>query len=226
MLSLLLDPFHFKKVLVVGDSHARVFNNPNFKIYFPLIKFDVCSIGGATISGLENPNSKTNANKKFRNKINQVKKSTIIFLLGEVDTGFVIFYRAEKYQESIENMLEQTLLKYQELLKYSLSVGNDLILISTPLPVIADGNNWGEVAKLRKSVKTPLKERMNLTKDFNKKMSVFCQINSIKYVDLDNSLSTENGEIKSIFLNKNILDHHYDDQEYSKLICRKLKNII
>jgi len=63
-----LDFFAKKSIMVLGDSHAQIFMFPLFKIFFPLIKFDVCSVGGATASGLENPNSKTQAYKNFKKK--------------------------------------------------------------------------------------------------------------------------------------------------------------
>jgi hypothetical protein len=52
------------KILVLGDSHAEIFNfcNTKQKKY----NFEVISVGGATAQGSVNPNSNTNALNIFR----------------------------------------------------------------------------------------------------------------------------------------------------------------
>lgn len=49
----------YKEILVIGDSHASVFKNTEFLKAFPNHFMNVVSIGGATVSGLKNPNSQT-----------------------------------------------------------------------------------------------------------------------------------------------------------------------
>ena len=99
-----------KKYLVLGDSHAMVFNHPIFKLYFPFKFFDVNVVHGATISGIENPNSKTNAHNIFKERLaNSKNNNKIILLIGEVDTGFVIWYKAEKENLDVQQILNETL---------------------------------------------------------------------------------------------------------------------
>ena len=101
-----MDLFATRRYLVLGDSHAQVFKNHMFKVCYPFTSFDVCDVGGATVSGLDNPHSKTDTLKIFRKKLKNSKKlNKIIFLIGEVDTGFVIWYRAEKYGASINKQI-------------------------------------------------------------------------------------------------------------------------
>src|SRR5579872_5949032 len=101
------DLFATRTVVVIGDSHTAVFRHPVMKLRFPWVKFDVCQVGGATASGIENPNSQTQAYRVFDDRLERVvEEDTIIVLLGEVDTGFVIWYRAQKYHSSVQEMLE------------------------------------------------------------------------------------------------------------------------
>jgi len=96
-------------VLVLGDSHAAIFNHPHLQGCFPDTYFHVCFIGGATVSGLENPNSKTDSRRIFETALATCRhRKTTIVMLGEVDTGFVIWYRAAKYKESVDEMLKKT----------------------------------------------------------------------------------------------------------------------
>src|SRR4051794_28247820 len=98
--------FNKRNILVLGDSHAVVFRSKYIKAFLPSYKFHVYSVPGATVSGLDNPNSKTNASNIFNEAIqNNSQINNVIFLLGEVDTGFVIWYRAQKYASKVEDML-------------------------------------------------------------------------------------------------------------------------
>ena len=102
-----------RKVLVLGDSHSLVFQHSGiFKKVFNTYEWDVLAIIGATISGIENPNSKTKALPKFIDKLSESRRDIAILQLGEVERGFVAWFRAEKYDESIEEIKRQTLNKY------------------------------------------------------------------------------------------------------------------
>lgn len=223
LLIIFLDFFASKSTLVLGDSHAGVFENFLFKKTFPLRKFKVCSVGGATVSGLENPNSKTNTLGIFRSQLAFASKyDKIIFLLGEVDTGFVIWYRAIKYNVSVNEMLTKAIFNYVGLLKEAKLLG-DVIVISAPLPTITDNNDWGEVANLRKEVKASQLERTELTIRFNHKIESYCLKNNILYFNFDQDSKGNNGLVKKELLNPNKSDHHYNSTAYANLILRKLK---
>ena len=88
--------FFFEEILVIGDSHVDIFKHKDLRRQFNKLFFNVCSVGGATVSGLVNPNSTTQALPRFRKAIKSSKAKTTIVNLGEVDTGFVIWYRAQK----------------------------------------------------------------------------------------------------------------------------------
>ncbi|RXP45424.1 SGNH/GDSL hydrolase family protein [Lutibacter sp. HS1-25] len=222
----LIDKLAFRKVLVIGDSHAKIFNNPLFKIHFPFYAFDVCSVKGATASGLENPNSKTQAYKIFKEKLdNPQKYFKVILLLGEVDTGFVIWYRSEKYDAPISKMFNDAIIKYTNFIADTNKLLQPIV-ISTPLPTISDNNDWGEIANLRKTIKAKQLERTDLTIKFNNKIEKFCKTNNIEYVNLDKQSLGKNGLIDDYLLNKNSNNHHYNNNNYTKLLIRNLKKIL
>ncbi|MGZ4996491.1 MAG: hypothetical protein ACXV8J_01485 [Methylobacter sp.] len=52
-------------------------------------------------------------------------------MLGEVDTGFVIWYRAQKYQESAATMMNQAIASYSGFL-VELKMRFEVVCISTP----------------------------------------------------------------------------------------------
>lgn len=214
-----------KEILVLGDSHVSVFYNKKFENRFKRHFFNVVDIGGATVSGLENPNSKTQAMPIFKKHLKKTKAKIVIVSLGEVDTGFVIWYRAEKYDVSVSKMLSMAIEKYERFLQ-ELSKEFRVICVSTPLPTIKDGQNWGEIANARKGVKATQKQRIDLTIEFNENIEEFCKNNKILFVALDNKSLDKNGTIKSDLLNQNPNDHHYNGDSYSELLIQELKYCI
>jgi len=146
-------------------------------------------------------------------------------MLWEVDTGFVIWYRAEKYGESVEKMFNDAIKKYTKFIDELTAFGN-IIVISTPLPTITDDNDWGEIANLRKEVKATQLQRTELTLKFNKNIEYFCNKNDISFINLDNDSLGENGLVKKELLNKSKFNHHYNKITYSRLIISKIRNIL
>lgn len=209
------------KVLVLGDSHVEVFSNRQFLFAFPKTYFDVCSVGGATVSGLENPRSKTQAFQIFDNALKEKDYNRIIVMLGEVDTGFVIWYRAKKYNVDVIEMFEQAVTNYANLLEKTNQFG-ELTVLSTPLPTI-DDTSCGEVANARKEISATQKERTELTLRFNQAIEKLCREKNIRYINLDNESLGKDGVVKQELKNKDPKDHHYDDGQYAKLIISKLK---
>lgn len=217
--------FFREEILVLGDSHARVFLNKKFRNQFINKYFNVISIGGATVSGLKNPNSVTQSMPIFEKYIKKTKAKLIIVLLGEVDTGFVIWYRAEKNNTSVSEMLRKAVENYREFL-LKLTKNFQVICISTPLPTIKDEQDWGEIANARKEVKATQKQRTELTIEFNRIINEFCNKNQIFFIQLDNKSQDSTGIVSAELLNQDPNDHHYNDDKYADLLIPYLKNII
>jgi hypothetical protein len=218
-----LDLAAIRRVHVIGDSHVRVFFRPIWKLYFPVTRFDVCRVSGATASGLTNPNSQTNAYGTFREKLRSVgRDERLLLLLGEVDTGFVIWYRAEKYGTGVEAMLDRAVDAYTGFIDEARVVRN-LAVISTPLPTIRDGTRWGEVAKKRSQIETTQRERTALTLEFNRRVGAFCRERDVTHLDLDAASLGEDGFVRGSLLNPDPRDHHYEPTAYARLLRRPLE---
>ena len=214
-----------EEILVLGDSHSPVFNHPSFGETFRDYCFKVVTVIGATASGLENPNTKTQAYPIFKQALGQSSASKVIVMLGEVDTGFVIWYRAHKYRESVTAMMERAIASYSNFL-LEVAAQREVICISTPLPTIKDGNDWGEVANLRREVTATQVERTALTLQFNRAMQAFCRQHGFRYIMLDEDSIGDNGVVSDLLLNRDPTDHHYDQDRYAGLLTGKLRDIL
>ena len=223
---LLFRIFKGETILVLGDSHIWVFYHWWFKVRLPTKTFEICAVRGATASGLENPDSKTQAGEEFDVALSSRKfDKRIIVLLGEVDTGFVIWYRAVKYNAAVSEMLNQAIMNYGQLLSKAKQYG-DVVVISTPLPTIEDGNDWGDVAISRREIKATLRERMALTLEFNQAIDSYCKENGMTFIPLDSKSLGDDGLVHVKLRNKNPLDHHYDPFNYARLLASKLSRVL
>ncbi len=212
-------------VLVLGDSHCEVFLHPALSSAFSEYKFNVIAVGGATVSGLQNPNSVTQALPKFQDALRTTKAHSIIFMLGEGDTGFVIWYRAQKYGLPVDTMYEQALSNYQKLLR-NVSKYFHVVCISTPLPSIVDDNTWGEIANLRREVRATQQERTALTLRFNRDMQVFCEQSAIPYMMLDGLSLGKNGLLMDSMRHPDPTNHHYDPIKHAAIIEAPLRAML
>jgi hypothetical protein len=212
-----------KKILVLGDSHSHVFNYLKIRNFLYAYRFNVFAVGGATASGLENPNTKTDSYKIYHQALQNESYHCVLTMLGEVDTGFVIWYRCQKKEISLEESIEKTINTYCNFLN---KIQSSKVVISAPLPTIRDNQDWGEIANLRKEVIATQKERTELTLLFNSRMEKFCISNSIKYLNLDQFVLGHDGLIKGEYYSQDKNDHHYDMISFKKLLAEKLKKYL
>ena len=219
------------KILVLGDSHSNIFNYCNKKQQN--IHFEVIMVGGATAQGSVNPNSNTNALSIFKKNLNNIKDNYfkyIIINLGEVDCGFLIWYRKNKYNISIEEQLKITtnnLFKFinLEILPYFES--SKIIINGSVLPTIKDNTDKKYLSGARSEINSSQIDRTKLTIKYNNILKNYCLINKHNYMDITNYiLDNETKVVNTLFLNKNIYDHHLDNENTYNLWLGELYKII
>lgn len=222
----LFNRLFLNEILVIGDSHTRVFRQKSLGKCVPGSFFHVIGVNGATASGLTNPNSKTQAYQVFRKALATTRAKRVVVMLGEVDTGFVIWYRTQKYNQPVEEMLKATVDTYTGFLLELKERGLQVTCISTPLPTIQDGNEWGEIARARKEVTASLRERTELTLSFNLQVEAFCRQHELCFLNFDHESLGDNGTVASVLLNSDPNDHHYNPSAYAAMIVPRLQKVL
>lgn len=212
----------FNKVYILSDSHGEFFKHINFRTLLLTPEFNI--VPGATASGLANPNSKTQARKKFFNVIEKIsKKDFVFFELGEVDCGFTLWFLHEQRNTPLEQLFDKAIKNYTDILLKAKEKTNRIIVFSAILPTIKDGTAFGPVANFRKDIKASQKVRTQLTLRFNQEIKNFCKQSRLVYIDLDKKmLDKKTGLIKNYYLNDNPADHHTNPIKTSKVIKQRL----
>ncbi|MEG3176389.1 hypothetical protein U1872_09120 [Sphingomonas sp. RB3P16] len=212
---------------VVGDSHADAIR---FAAEAGMLAraCQVTVVAGATAVGLRNPNSKTDAIAIFRETLLPLRRAVIpVIQLGEVDCGFVIWYRATKNAEPVEDQLEAAVAGYFSFVDELLDKGYPTVVVTGAVPpTIRDGQAWGDVANARREVTASLLERTRLTQRYNERLRQEATSRGLCYVDLlDSVLNAQTGVLDDKWRHPDPTDHHLDPAQVSILWADRLNRL-
>ena len=219
--------WHLRRFTVIecfGDSHVKVFRRLNWMYPKLRVRFRTVSVMGATAYGVVNYNSATSAREIYEKRLNSLQMNhKVLVMLGEIDTGFLIWSLAKKKSLLVENVLEETIERYGKFLTYINKMDKDIIVCSAPLPTIDDEVKKPDYLLAREGVKVSKKKRTDLALKFNTLVQEFCRINNIIYLDLDlDSIDATTGLLSEKLISSTKLDHHYNEAVYAKLLKNKL----
>jgi len=194
----------------LGDSHLRPVQAAIEAGLFQPLECRLREVGGATAVGLRHPTSTTQALVVYREELTPFNPAVIpVFQLGEVDCGFVIWLRAQRYGESIQQQLDASLDAYQNFLLEIRAAGYEPIVSSATLPTLYDGQLDGEIAHLRREVRATQRERTDLTFEYNRRLKAFCTSHGLAFADIASGLlDPETLLIADRFRHPDIMDHH------------------
>jgi hypothetical protein len=216
---------------VLGDSHSNVFNYCNHMQ--SNIHFEVVIVGGATAQGSVNPNSNTNALSIFKEKLNNINPDNykyIIINLGEVDCGFVIWYRKNKYNIGIEEQLKITtdnLFNFIKLEIHTYFESSKIIINGSVLPTIKDNTDKKYLTGARSEIDASQMDRTDLTIKYNDILKNYSLSNEYNYMDITKYIiDNETKVVNAYFLNTDIFNHHLNDENTYKLWLCELYKII
>ena len=218
------------KILIQGDSHIAYFRNAaNKGLLSKKHTYDIQHVNAATAHGMNNPNSKTMALEKFKERLLKTNPDILITHLGEVDCGFVIWYWYERKERTIEEQIEVSLNSYFKYLNEAKGVVKNVIVTSPTLPTIKDGDLFPEhkVANARKEIKATMRERTELTLQYNEMLRQRCGDEGHIFVDCTTELLTHEGVIDDYYQDlTKPHDHHLDATKMAPIWSNKLNPIL
>jgi hypothetical protein len=217
-----------KSLLVLGDSHIESLQMAAELGLLCSGESDFCIVPGATAVGLRNPNSLTNAISLFRDAAKgRSKTHRVLIHLGEVDCGFVMWWRQSRYGETIESQVCQSISAYKEFVIELKQMGFESICITgASLPTIRDGVDFGSIANKRSEISVSLKDRTQLTFQYNDALAVLAMELECTYIDLSDAfVDVRTGLVSDFFRHPDPQDHHLDPSKVVgvwALACNKM----
>lgn len=203
-------------LLALGDSHLDALKFASELGILNVRSSCFSIVPGATVVGLRNPNSLTDAVNIFRaSLLNQPLDSHVIIHLGEVDCGFVIWWRAKKYGESVEKQFQDSIDAYSHFLDEILGKGFvRLCIAGASLPTIRDGVDLSGVANKRAEISVGIKQLTELTLKYNHTLNELANRLRINYFDItDAVLDRSSNLVHDFFRSPEPIDHHLDKQK-------------
>ena len=219
-------------LVFLGDSHVDYLSQATVQGLFGNRLYGLCHVAGATAVGLRNPNqhrSTTNALGLFSDYLDKwTNQSIVILQLGEVDCGFVIWYRAAKYQDGIDKQLEESIAAYFGFIDQIRARGYSKIIVTgATYPTIKDGENWGDVANARKEITATMAERTALTARYNARLREEAASRGLPFADIaEDVLDPATGLMKAELYGRNLLDHHMDIPRAAQIWARHLTPVL
>jgi len=208
-------------VLVIGDSHVRVFEHVWFQFMLPNAQFTVEYVPGATAIGIINRHSITSAWSRFDTALDEIERDLVIVNLGEVDTGYSLWRLMETRGDAMSEIFERAVNNYCEYIG-DLSKRGRVLVLSAPLPTLNDEaaqKNRGNA--IREPVDATQRQRTELTLQFNARVMAFCATIGVSYLDSSPYALGANGIVKDSWRRKD-LDHHYARWPYARNLARHL----
>lgn len=213
-------------VLVLGDSHVRVFEHWWFMWALPRVRWCINYVPGATASGLYNPKSITQTYARLMQSLSDANDGWAILNLGEVDTGYGIWVRAERHGHDPRQLMAQAAQNYERFIA-EVAAKQPLIVLSAPLPTLPDTFVAGDdVLSRRKAVERSQRERTELTLAFNQRIAQACAALGVHYLSDEAVSLGADGLVKPEWLKRESPDHHYDRKTYAQWLARQLKPLL
>lgn len=219
------------RILVLGDSHAGVFEYMfDRDLLLPhLVNCDL--VGGATAYGLNNDRSATGAFTVFLHALRRYAAyDVVVIMLGEVDCSFALLKKAERENVSPESLIDQSFSGLRRLVSVArgdrASPARRVILAGAILPTVDDQSAPRQVNELRREIQVSQAERTRLVLRFNEELRKMAEELGFGYIDLTaDTLDPATGLVDSGYLDTPE-DHHLAHAASAPLWARELLKVL
>jgi hypothetical protein len=210
-------------VLVLGDSHVRVFEHWWFNWALPQVRWHIVYVAGGTAAGLQNVASASGTRTRFDAALADIPHDIVILNLGEVDTGYNLWVRAQRRGTTAAALLPDLVSRYAQYIE-RVAAAHRLVVLSAPLPTLPnDFVPSDEVGSARRQVTQSQEARLALTLAFNDQVAIVCKRLGVTHLDDRLSSLGEDGRLRLSWIRTDCADHHYRRRTYAYWLASALK---
>lgn len=216
-------------IIVCGDSHSGVFNSANKQQ--DRYNFSMSTVGSSTAYGLLNPSSRTSAAKHFIAKLDGTTADKLIFMLGEVDCGYLIWAKAKRDKTSVDDQIRKSIANYFTFIDQAVNTSKHyvpmhIIVTGVILPIIEDMANPKNISEARCKLNISIDDRTAKTLLYNRLLQEECMKRNYSYIEITNLIRDADGRVKKEYLRANPYDHHLDFHKSAPLWISKIDELL
>jgi len=200
------------KVIVLGESHAHLFDHMNTRQ--DEYNFTTCVAGGASARGVIGKDSETQSYNKYNAKLEcNSSYDKIIIMLGEVDCAYLAWICSYRYNTHVDVELEKS---YTNLFRFidEIVVGKfkfspDKIMVAgSPLTPIKDGIDRTQLYAERPNVRASQELINTKTMMYNNQLKSMCEKRGFAYFDITKYIIGEKNSVKEEYTHPSPYDIH------------------
>ncbi len=215
-----------RRVLVIGDSHMRVFEHPLLRLALPQLRFDVRYVPGASAIGLLNENSKTRSGSIFREKLESATYDHVVISLGEVDVSSALWLNAEYHGLDVQNLFLRALWTYKTFILRHCPLARTVVLGASLPTVEKYEKGVDDDHDIRSTVRADWRQRIELARAFNDDMAEWCAKHGIPHLDTASAVLDDNGLVRAGWRVRRRKDHHYARLPFALWLVKNLPRAI
>jgi hypothetical protein len=226
MVRALLARVAVRHVLVLGDSHVRVFEDWRFTVAMSRTRFEVVHVAGATATGIFNRHSESGARPRFLEALAAGTWDHVVVNLGEVDAAIGLWLIAAKRGEPITTMLDRAVSRYLDFLAEIRATRNLIVLAATLQTLDDTGGSDDPVLQRRNRVGASLRQRTDLTIEFNRRVAAWCAEHDVPHLDTAPEALGPDRLVRREWTVRGRRDHHYARRPYALWMIRTLGPVL
>lgn len=187
-------------VHVFGDSHANYLFKNNISSMHPIsfvfngvnALVTINWMGARTMHGIGIEGLKRLNLKNF----NVLEGETAVFVFGEIDIRWHVIKQQKKKNRSLQNILQTLVQNYIDVINQNRAQYKRInCVIVSIVPPRFEATKDLEANRSQPPTYGSLKERINATKQLNSMLNKACALNNIKFLDIYNIYSKDDGSL-------------------------------
>jgi hypothetical protein len=215
-------------VLVIGDSHVESFRTIRRRRLLPRVWVDTAIVRAASAMGIANDASHTGALQQFRAVLARVPTSRqLIVILGEVDTGRLLWVRAERDGTAVDVQLHRSFTNYTAFLAELLAAGRPVAVGAIAPQIVHERDLPKSAAWLRRTLTVPLTDRIAVTRSYNALLRAWCAEHGAAFLDWEaDSVDPVSGAIRDELRPVHPYDNHPNPATYAPVAARHIAALL